>query len=391
MPNKANKKLLFIYYKLFKPGGVARVLVSLVNDLVADGYNVTILLLTEDKNSFYRLDPRVKVITIDTFSHWAFTKINVNIDKYLKKLPKRQNIKSYIYDFGQWSMLSSWLKKNHTDYDIIIASWYKLSAQISLNKEIANKTIAWEHSNFEVGGKFWGDFFRPKFKNLKAIVCLNKASLAYYKALNPNSFLIPNIVGEPFESINNINFQNKKNQLIYVGRLDKDKNILNLIKTVQSSNLKDFTLKIIGDGPEHDTLKIYVKNNSLSHQIIFTGRLGLEEIKTELLDSKIFLFMSKTECLPTVLLEAMYCGNALISYDCKYGPSDIINDSNGFLIPFNDETAFSQKLEYLIDDPNALQRLNLSSSQDTSQWRSEKTIIKWKNILITNEATHQKD
>jgi len=381
-----SQKLLFIYYKLFKPGGVARVLVSLVNDLISNGKDVTILLMVDDKSSFYDLDPRVKVISINTFSHWAFTKINVNIDKYLSKLPKRQNIKSYIYDFGQWSMLSKWLKKNHQDYDIIISSWYKLSAQISLNKEIAKKTIAWEHSNFEVGGKFWGDFFRPKYKNLKSVVCLNQASLDYYKKLNVNSFLIPNIVGEPFESISNIDFESKKNQLIYVGRLDKDKNILNLIKAIQKTDLKNFNLKIIGDGPELNSLIRYVEDQKLSDQIKFMGRLGLDQIKTELLQSKVFLFMSKTECLPTVLLEAMYCGNALISYDCKYGPSDIINEKNGFLIPFNDEASFIQKLEYLINNPTILQSLNQSSYEDVDQWRSQKTHTKWKNTLITNES-----
>lgn len=383
--------LLFIYYKLFKPGGVARVLVSLVNELVANGYDVTILLMVDDKSSFYALDPRVKVISIDTFSHWTFTKVNVSIDKYLKKLPKRQNIKNYIYDFGQWSMLSQWLKKNHQQYNIIISSWYKLSAQISMNKEIANKTLAWEHSNFEVGGKFWGDFFRPKYKNLKAVACLNKASLAYYKNLNSKSFLIPNIVGEPFESISNINFESKKNQLIYVGRLDKDKNVLSLIKAVEKTDLKDFKLKIIGDGPELNSLQKYCEDQNLSTKIEFTGRLGLDEIKTELIQSKIFLFMSKTECLPTVLLEAMYCGNALISYDCKYGPSDIINENNGFLIPFNDEASFIQKLDYLIANPEELQSLNKSSYNDVDQWRSQHTIAKWKKILIPNETAHQKD
>ncbi|MGV4414993.1 glycosyltransferase [Chryseobacterium sp. T1] len=385
-----NKKLLFIYYKLFKPGGVARVLVSLVNELAANGYDVTIMLMVDDKSSFYELDPRVKVISIDTFSHWAFTKINVNIDKYLRKLPKRSNIKNYIYDFGQWSMLSKWLAKNHQQYDIIISSWYKLSAQISINKEIAKKTLAWEHSNFEVGGKFWGDYFRPKYKNLKAVVCINKASLDYYKTLNSNSFLIPNMVGEPFESIDHVNFESKKNQLIYVGRLDKDKNVLSLIKAIQKTDLKGFKLKIIGDGPELNTLKKYCEDQHLTNQIEFTGRLGIDEIKTELLQSKIFLFMSKTEAFGQVLLEAMYCGNGLISYDCKYGPSDIITDKNGYLIPYNDEVSFIQKLNYLIANPEKLQSLNQSSYEDVYQWRSKHTLIKWKNIL-TNEAAHQKN
>ena len=37
------KKILLIYYKLFNPGGVARVMTNLANELVEQGYEVEIL------------------------------------------------------------------------------------------------------------------------------------------------------------------------------------------------------------------------------------------------------------------------------------------------------------------------------------------------------------
>lgn len=278
-------------------------------------------------------------------------------------------------------MMNQWLKKNHTQFDVIISCWYKLSAQISVNKTIASKALAWEHSNFEVGGKIWDNLLRPKYKNLKGIICINKASVDYYKTLNPNTFLIPNLIGEPFESIEKIDFSSKKNHLIYVGRLDEDKNVSNIIDAISSIDLKDFIFKIIGEGPDLENLKRLAEDKNLQSKIIFTGRLSIDQIKNELLYSKIFLFMSKTEAFGMVLLEAMFCGNALVSYDCNYGPSDIINQNNGFLIPMDDKILFQEKLKDLIDHSDKLNLLNTSAFEESKLWKKEKILEKWMRII----------
>ncbi|MBO6183962.1 MAG: glycosyltransferase [Chryseobacterium sp.] len=375
------KKILFIYYQNLKPGGVARVMINLANELCENGYDISILFLMEGENTFYEINPKIKVHTIDSFGHWGVNKVSPLLDKYLKKYKYRYNLKKYVYDFGQWDEMNKWLKKNHQNYDIIISSWYKLSSQIAVNKEIAKKTLAWEHSNYEVGGKIWGDFLRPKYKNLAGVVCINKASSNYYKTLNPNIYLIPNIIGEPFESIKNVDFESKTHQLIYVGRLDQEKNVKAIINIISDINLKNFHLKIIGEGSEMENLKKQVEEKGLESKVTFTGRLSIDEIKNELLKSKIFLFTSTNEAFGMVLLEAMFCGNALISYNCNYGPSDIINEKNGFLIPMNDEKEFQEKLQDLINNPDSLNKLIKSSFQESLKWKKNKAIIQWDRII----------
>ncbi|AZB31087.1 glycosyltransferase [Chryseobacterium balustinum] len=375
------KKILFIYYQNLKPGGVARVMINLANELCENDYDISILFLMEGDHTFYEINPKIKIHTVDSFRHWGFDKVNPLLDKYLKKFRYRYNLKKYVYDFGQWDMMNQWLKKNHSQFDVIISCWYKLSAQISVNKTIASKTFAWEHSNFEVGGKIWGDLLRPKYKNLAGIVCINKASFNYYKTLNPNSYLIPNIIGEPFESIKNVDFESKINQLIYVGRLDQEKNVSAIITIISQINLNDFHLKIIGEGPEMENLKKQVEEKRLASKVTFTGRLPINEIKNELLKSKIFLFTSVNEAFGMVLLEAMFCGNALISYDCNYGPSDIINQNNGFLIPLNNQSLFIEKLSSVIENNTRLNNLIKTSFKDSEKWKKETALKEWKTIL----------
>ncbi len=375
------KKILFIYYQNLKPGGVARVMINLANELCENGYDISILFLMEGEHTFYKINPKIKIHTVNSFGYWGFNKVNPLLDKYFKKFRYRYNLKKYVYDFGQWDMMSQWLKKNHSQFDVIISCWYKLSAQISVNKTIASKTLAWEHSNFEVGGKIWGNLLRPKYKNLKGIICINKASVDYYKTLNPNTFLIPNLIGEPFESIEKIDFSSKKNHLIYVGRLDEDKNVSNIIDAISNIDLKDFIFKIIGEGSDLENLKRLAEDKNLQSKIIFTGQLPIDEIKNELIESKIFLFMSRTEAFGMVLLEAMFCGNVLVSYDCNYGPSDIINQNNGFLIPMDDKILFQEKLKDLIDHSDKLNLLNTSAFEESKLWKKEKILEKWMRII----------
>lgn len=376
-----SKKILFIYYQNLKAGGVARVMINLANELCENGYDTSILFLMEGANTFYEINPKIKIHTLNSFGHWGVNNINPLLDKYLKKFRYKYSLKKYVYDFGQWDVMNKWLKNNHSQFDIIISCWYKLSAQISVNKTIASKTFAWEHSNFEVGGKIWGNLLRPKYKNLKGIICINKASVDYYKSLNPNTFLISNLIGEPFESIEKIDFEAKKNNLMYVGRLDEDKNVSSIIDAISNIDMKNFIFKIIGDGPELENLKKLAKDKNLQSKIIFTGQLPINQIKNELLDSKIFLFMSKTEAFGMVLLEAMFCGNSLISYNCNHGPSDIVNDKNGFLIPMNDKMLFQENLQNLIDNDELLNNLNKSSFHNSFEWKKNKVLLKWDEIF----------
>ena len=376
------QKILFVYYKLFKAGGVARVLVSLANELVAKGNEVSIVIMISNTSSFFELDKRVNIIVIDTFSHWGFQKINVNLNKYLPKLPYKNNIKNYVYDFGQWEMLHKWMNKNHQDYDVIVSSWYKLSAQLALNKKVRHKTIAWEHANFEVGGKLWFDILRKYYKNLKAIVCINSNSLQHYKSINKNSYLIPNLIGEPFESFDQNLIAQKENTLIYVGRLDQDKNVGEILDIINQVDLNDFQLKIIGDGPSRNDLENKLNSNeNLKDKVQFLGSQSISEIYKELTKSKIFLFTSKTECLPTVLIEANLMSNALISYNCNYGPSDIVNESNGFLIPKSDQKQFIEKLQFLINQPEELNTILRTSSRNSYKWRKKEILEQWDLIF----------
>ena len=375
-----SKKILLVYYKLFKPGGVAKVLTNLANSLSEEGYTVEILLLMSKRDHFYPLNSNIKVHNIDTFSHWAWKICEFNV-KHLRFIPKIKNFNAYIHHIGVFLMLRNWMRKNHQNYDTIISAWYKLSSFLALNKKASKKTIAWEHVTYETGGLLFKDTLRKYYINLKGIVCINSPSIEYYKQYN-KTYFIPNIIGEPFENQEEINFENKENLISFVGRLDREKNVIALLEIFKESKIPtDWKLQIIGDGSERKNLEQFVEKNQLQERIIFYGTKTSEEILELLRSSKIFGFTSLKEALPTVLAEAMFCGNAIVSYNCNYGPSDIINEKNGFLIHISDRESFKEKLEFLTNNEDALNNLMTTSFRESKNWKKEKIVNKWTELL----------
>ena len=375
-----SQKILLVYYKLFKPGGVAQVLTNLANSLSEDGYTVEILLLMSKRDHFYPLNSNIKVHNIDTFSHWAWKICEFNV-KYLRFVPKIRNINSYIYHIGVFLMLRSWMRKNHQNYDTIISAWYKLSSFLALNKKASKKTIAWEHVTYETGGILFKDTLRKYYKNLKGIVCINSPAIEHYKQYN-KTYFIPNIIGEPFENQPEISLENKENLISFVGRLDREKNAIALLEIFKESKIHtDWKLQIIGDGSERKNLEQFVEKNQLQDRVIFYGTKTSEEILKLLRRSKIFGFTSLKEALPTVLLEAMFCGNAIISYNCNYGPSDIVKNNSGFLIDVNNKEDFIQKLEMLTNSDEKLEKMMENASKEAQNWKQNEILKKWQETI----------
>ena len=374
------KRILLVYYKLFKPGGVAKVLTNLANSLSEEGYTVEILLLMSKRDHFYPLNSNIKVHNIDTFSHWAWKICEFNV-KHLRFIPKIKNFNAYIYHIGVFLMLRNWMRKNHQNYDTIISAWYKLSSFLALNKKASKKTIAWEHVTYETGGILFKDTLRKYYKNLKGIVCINSPAIEHYKQYN-KTYFIPNIIGEPFENQPEISLENKENLISFVGRLDREKNVIALLEIFKESKIHtDWKLQIIGDGSERKNLEQFVEKNQLQDRVIFYGTKTSEEILKLLRRSKIFGFTSLKEALPTVLLEAMFCGNAIISYNCNYGPSDIVKNNSGFLIDVNNKEDFIQKLEMLTNSDEKLEKMMENASKEAQNWKQNEILKKWQEII----------
>jgi glycosyltransferase involved in cell wall biosynthesis len=75
--------------------------------------------------------------------------------------------------------------------------------------------------------------------------------------------------------------------------------------------------------------------------------------------------ISRFEGFGIVLVEAKASGLPIIAYDCDTGPSELIMDNeDGFLIPFADSDNFIERLTLLMNDETLREAISLKSLEN---------------------------
>jgi len=148
--------------------------------------------------------------------------------------------------------------------------------------------------------------------------------------------------------------EDKKYDLVFAARLEKNKGILNLVKAVKVLKAEDPTIKllIIGNGLLKPSLTRYVINNDLENNVDFSGWLeGPRDVAAAYNSAKVMVNPSFNEGGPRVVLEAMACGLPVIT--TKVGLMiDIIRDGENGLFVGWDPKDIATKIRLLLRDHN---------------------------------------
>jgi len=149
-----------------------------------------------------------------------------------------------------------------------------------------------------------------------------------------NVRVIPN--GINFSKIENVKPSEEESDVIFVGRLIKDKNVDVLIKAISliKMEMSDIRCLIVGDGPEKGKLIKLAKELGVEDNVKFTGFLeNYDDVIAHMKSSKVFVLPSTREGFGIVALEANACGLPVITTNCERNTARelIIDGDNGFL------------------------------------------------------------
>ena len=183
----------------------------------------------------------------------------------------------------------------------------------------------------------------------------------------------------------NSQYDMRSKKIVTVCRLDRVKGIERGIEAFQkiSAQYPDWSWEIYGVGDESYsrelrelTARRHVKN------FLFCGYCS--DVSRIYRSASIYGCTSLFEGMGLSLLEAKSWRVPIVSFDCKTGPGEIIEDGvNGFLVPDGDVGAFAERLERLMGDAGLRKRLSDMSYSNMDKFRKSEIVKQWIHLFET--------
>lgn len=311
-------------------GGVESVLIRTMDTLLKHkNIEVSVITYVNIKEQVYldwfKSHPQVKVYTLypsrwlgTNLSHFFLTRIFQHICRDLYRWFKRTFIGF----------------RDIKDIDVFI-DFFNFSFNSEL-KKISKPKLTWWH--YSIDAFIVGNYVKY-MKNYNLLVALTDGFVSEFKRLYPEYSDKIMRIYNPID-INRAVQKSKEEKVpagkyfCCVSRLYADKDIPTLLKGFDifwnKTNRPDVKLYVIGDGSYKTRYEQMAKTLSSSQQIVFTG--ALSNPFGYMRGAVANILSSKSEGLPTVLIEAISVDTLNISSDCRNGPREILCDGAGGLL-----------------------------------------------------------
>jgi GalNAc-alpha-(1->4)-GalNAc-alpha-(1->3)-diNAcBac-PP-undecaprenol alpha-1,4-N-acetyl-D-galactosaminyltransferase len=166
--------------------------------------------------------------------------------------------------------------------------------------------------------------------------------------------------------------------VVAMGRLHSDKGFDHLLRAVAPSLERhpEWSLVVLGDGPDRAALEGLARELGIAGRARFPGRVAAPD--AVLRQAALFVLSSRFEGFPNALVEAMACGVAVVSTDCRSGPAEIVRQGvDGVLVPPGDPEALGAAIERLISDPAERARLAARAPEVVARFGAEGVLEMW--------------
>lgn len=133
--------------------------------------------------------------------------------------------------------------------------------------------------------------------------------------------------------------------LIYVGRLVESKGMRELIDAFASLAAEDpgLQLALVGDGVMREEIVRLLESRGVLPRVLLPGAFGPQRVAEWISAADVLTLPSWSEGYPNVVVEAIACGRPVVATDVG-GTNEIVNTSNGLLIPPRDTAALESAL-----------------------------------------------
>lgn len=365
-------KLVYCISATHNSGGMERVLANKANYLAARGYDITVV--TTDQRGlspFFPLDGRIRCVDLGVNYETN------NGKSFLNKLVH--------FPFKQWRhrrRLSRVLREIRPD--VTVSMFCNDATFLPSIKDGSRKVLEIHFSRFKrlqydrKGLWRLADVWRNRNEadvvaRFDRFVVLTHEDSRYW-GNQPHIVVIPN--AQTFACDAPAPLEAKT--VVAVGRLTYQKGFDLLLQAWARAcrRVSGWQLAIVGDGELRSALSAQAESLGLAGCVTFVP--ATKDVVAVYRDASVLAMSSRYEGFGMVLLEAQTVGLPVVSFACKCGPSEIVNDGvDGYLVAPGDVDAMADRLVRLMQDGALRRRMGARAFANAARFSTDAVMKQW--------------
>jgi glycosyltransferase involved in cell wall biosynthesis len=337
----SSKYRIAIYLPSLCGGGAERVMLTLANAFASRGLDVDLVLAEATGEYMSEISPDVRLV--DLRSSRVMTSLPALV-RYLR----RERPRVLLSAMSHANVVAVWARAlAGKSIRVVVSQHNNLSQSKQLYTEVRERIMTW--------------MIRPSYVRADAVIAVSKGvaddlarEICYpVERINVihNPVDLTRIRQQAREHIDHPWFLPHEPPVIMsAGRLAPEKDFVTLLRAF-SLLRKTHTarLVILGQGALRAELQNLVSELGIEADVSMPGFVG--NPFAYMARARVFVLSSRTEGLPTVLIEALACGCSVVSTDCPSGPVEILEDGKwGRLVPVGDLGALANAMAATLDE-----------------------------------------
>jgi glycosyltransferase involved in cell wall biosynthesis len=358
--------------------GRARILVV----LPALGAGGTEHVVTDLANHWAQLGHHLTLVTLESAEAKPYYKLDGNVDIIRLGLPpsRASKLRAAYFVLKRLCVLRAAIKRVGPD---VIVSFLTRTNVLTLlaTRGLNIPVVVSERNNPDLQpfGSAWKWLRARLYPKAFGLVTMTRGSLEYFpKQMRARGWVIANAIELPAD------WQQKRggNLLVAVGRLTHQKGFDLLLEAFAmiAPKFPQWTLLIWGEGEDREKLEAERDRLGLRNRVEMPGVTGKPGVWVETADA--FVLSSRYEGWGIVLLEAMAAGLPVVSFDCEWGPRDMITHRHdGLLVPLGDTKGLAESLSDVLGDAQLRKQLATNAALTAQRFNPARIMADWDGVI----------
>lgn len=369
-------RIIFLLRSVAIFGGIERIFTDKANWLASHGHDILLLTYEQGQHElFFPLDETVRHEDLEC-RFFTLYKKNVFVRpfwKFLMDRKFRRGLRAKIASFRPDIMVVSC---SIDEFRSIAISMNRLVPIVYENHGSYIESMKVNSSRLQYLWQLW---IHRCIKKCDMVVSLTEGDASCWRKYVDKVCVIPN----PLTYYHPQPVLQDSTRIICVGRLVPTKRFDRIIDAFSmiAEKYPEWYVDIFGDGELREKLLRQISERNLSGRVRINKPTS--EIYEEYQRSSFFVLSSDMESFGLVMVEAMSCGIPVVSVNCQFGPSEIIEDGVTGLLSEMTAESLSEKIEWMITHQDERRKMGQQAHKAAARYQKDEVMKEWEAAYLS--------